>query len=105
MFDSIYRNPTILIFQCSIDINVRLIRVKNMSQYCKWDDLKKKMLDIQEEVYFHENRLDEFKIQFRAKLMNRESLLAHWTGKLAIATAEFKEQDSVVRWHEKMLGL
>ena len=60
----------VLISQCSI-------RVKIMSQYCKWDDLKEKMLKIQEEVYFHENRLDEFKTQFGAKLMHRESLLAH----------------------------
>jgi len=76
-----------------------------MSQYCKWDDLQEKMLKAREEVHFHENRLDEVKAQFRAKLMNRESQLAYWTGQLAIATAEFKRQDSVVRWHHKTLGL
>ena len=90
-----------------------MIRVKNMSEFCKWDKLKEKMLLIQEEVRFHEDRLHEFhentlrefKEQFRASLMNRESLLAHWTEQLAIATAEFKEQDDVVESHNRMLGL
>jgi len=90
-----------------------------MSQYCKWDDLQEKMLkareevhfhenrleEVREEVHLHENRLEEIKAQFTAKLMNRESLLAYWTEQLAIATAEFKQQDSVVQWHHKMLGL
>ena len=76
-----------------------------MSQYWKLKDLKEKMLEIQEEVRFHEHRLYELNPQSRAELMNRESLLAYWTTQLAIATAEFKEQDSIVQFHQKMLGL
>jgi len=60
-----------LISRCSIHIYVRLIRVKIMSQYWKLKDLKEKMLEIQEEVRFHEHRLYELKPQSRAELMNR----------------------------------
>ena len=50
------------------------------------------MLDIQEEVCFHKNRLDEFKTQFKEEFINRESLLARLTAVLHISILDFSDE-------------
>ena len=109
---------------------MRWPRGEQMSAYCKWDHLQETMLkgrhDVQfyegrlrelkeefkeqlmqlpQDMHFHDDRVHELKERFRAKRMHRESQLAYWNEQLATATARFKEQDDIVRWHEKMLGL
>jgi len=86
-----------------------------MSQYCKWDELKDKMLSLQKELCEHKDNMlslqkelcehkDELR-KFKKHMMYRRVKHAHCSEKLKIATAGFEEENDVVKNHHRMNGL
>jgi len=69
-----------------------------MSQYCKLDELKDKMLSLQKELCVHEEELRQMKEQLTYREVQHKSC----SKKLKIATAEFEEQNDVVNSHYRM---
>ena len=69
-----------------------------MSQYCKWDELKDKMLSLQKELCVHEEELRQMKEQLTYRDVQHKSC----SEKLKIATAEFEKQNDVVNSHYRM---